>query len=147
MADVSSGPRRLNSGARRKYNPMVVLAIGDAATRKDHANCLTESGFTVLDAACGEDARDLADRLLPEIVVVDFGLMGALGVARHVREHAMTKNVGVVGLCRGPAADWEQIGRRAGCDAVLAGPCEPMTLLTELLGLLAALEPAVQYGR
>lgn len=106
MADSSAGPKRLTSSKRRRFNPMVLLAIADGAVRGGYA-------------ASSADAVRLVGRFLPEIVVLDFSdVLGAIDVARSVRQDT-TSYVGIVALCRALTLEADRVARYAGCDVVL----------------------------
>jgi CheY-like chemotaxis protein len=140
MAAQSTTPPRRNSGISRRYNPMVVLAIADAASRQRQTRFLTDHGFTVAAVESGPEAVEITTRFLPEIVVLELGDRGA-DAARSLRSHALTSGVGIVALAPSVGDGHLQIAWDAECDAVLEAPCAPETLLTELLAMLALLAP------
>jgi DNA-binding response OmpR family regulator len=116
---------------------MTVLAMSSAAERHAHAAVLSESGFVVVEASDPSDASNLVGRLLPEIVVVDVGW--GLELPRLLRTGPLSEHVGIVGLGRGLDPEKERDALAAGFDIVLEAPCQPETLLTELLVMLAAI--------
>ncbi len=81
---------------------------------------------------------DLARELLPDVVLLDVMMPGALDgldLCRAMKSDARLRNVPVIVLsARGGSADREN-GLRAGADAYLVKPFSPMQLL-ELLGTL-----------
>jgi DNA-binding response OmpR family regulator len=138
MAGVSDAPRRYNSSARRRQNPMVILVLGDAAVRRAYATTLSESGFVALEVPDPKEATDVVGRFLPEIVVTNLGAP-ALNLARQLRASPLSESIGLLGLDDALTPEREQIAWTAGFDITLQAPCEPETLLTELLALLATL--------
>lgn len=134
-----SGVRR---AARRRSEPMAVLAVADPALRRQCAACLAESGFVVVDCARADEALASAKRLLPDFVVVDFELPGTplLRLVRQLRDDPATMDAGVVALARGVTPYRETVAIQAGCDVLLEAPCTPEALLTELLVLYAELD-------
>src|SRR5947209_9888227 len=122
MSSSPNWPRRFNSSAHRRQNPMMILALGDAAERRRHAAFLSESGFVVLEVSDTSEASDFVGRFLPEIVVSDMGSLG-LNFARRLRASPLSENVGLVGLAPALTQEREQIARAAGFDAVLEAPC------------------------
>jgi hypothetical protein len=140
MAAYSDRPKRFQSSARRRQNPMVLLALANALERARYAAFLCEQGFVTLEASDPTDAANLAARFLPEIVVGDIDPQGFV-LAGKLRSDAPSGHSGIVGL--GPALpdDQQQAALDVGFDVVLETPCLSETLLTELLILLADLVP------
>jgi DNA-binding response OmpR family regulator len=138
MAGASDAPRRFNSSARRRQNPMVILVLGDAAVRRSYAATLSESGFVALEVPDPSEATEVVGRFLPEIVVTDLGAP-ALSLARVLRANPLSESIGLLGLDEALTPEREQLAWTAGFDVALQAPCQPETLLTELLALLATL--------
>lgn len=123
---------------------MVVLAVADDAMRRQYARCLAENEFSTMDTASGSEAIALAERFLPELVVVDLDLPGHAGlqVVRRIRSDATTMDAGIIALGRGVTPYREVLACEGGCDVVLDAPCPPETLLTELLVMFARVQPS-----
>ena len=138
MAGVSDAPRRFNSSARRRQNPMVILVLRDVVVRRSYAAMLSESGFVALEVPDPSEAADVVSRFLPEIVVTDLGAP-ALDLARLLRGNPLSESIGLLGLDEALTPEREQVAWTAGFDVTLQLPCQPETLLTELLALLATL--------
>jgi DNA-binding response OmpR family regulator len=117
---------------------MVILVLGDAVVRRAYATLLSESGFVALEVPDPKEATDVVSRFLPEIVVTDLSAP-ALNLARQLRASALSESIGLLGLDAALTPEREQVAWTAGFDATLESPCEPETLLTELLALLATL--------
>jgi two-component system KDP operon response regulator KdpE len=124
---------------------MVVLAMADDPSRREYAPFLTEHGFTVLTAAEGSEATELAARFLPEIVVLDLARHG-LAPVQSLRGNLLATDLGIVALSPDVTEHAVRFAQDSGCDVVLESPCAAETLLTELLITLARLMPDSDAG-
>ena len=114
---------------------------------------LRHAGFTVLTAATAEAAREVADRELPGLVVLDWMLPDRSGIAlcRQWRSESRTRDLPVIMLtARAEEADQVQ-GLEAGADDYLVKPFSPRTLVARVRAVLRrrspqALDDAVQMG-
>ena len=114
---------------------------------------LRHAGFTVLTAATAEAAREVVDRELPGLVVLDWMLPDRSGIAlcRQWRSESRTRDLPVIMLtARAEEADQIQ-GLEAGADDYLVKPFSPRTLVARVRAVLRrrspqALDDAVQMG-
>jgi len=114
---------------------------------------LRHAGFTVLTAATAEAAREVVDRELPGLVVLDWMLTDRSGIAlcRQWRSESRTRDLPVIMLtARAEEADQVQ-GLEAGADDYLVKPFSPRTLVARVRAVLRrrspqALDDAVQMG-
>ena len=114
---------------------------------------LRHAGFTVLTAATAEAAREVVDRELPGLVVLDWMLPDRSGIAlcRQWRSESRTRDLPVIMLtARAEEADQVQ-GLEAGADDYLVKPFSPRTLVARVRAVLRrrspqALDDAVQMG-
>ena len=114
---------------------------------------LRHAGFTVLTAATAEAAREVVDRELPGLVVLDWMLPDRSGIAlcRQWRSEARTRDLPVIMLtARAEEADQVQ-GLEAGADDYLVKPFSPRTLVARVRAVLRrrspqTLDDAVQMG-
>jgi two-component system phosphate regulon response regulator PhoB len=114
---------------------------------------LRHAGFTVVTAATAEAAREVVDRELPGLVVLDWMLPDRSGIAlcRQWRSESRTRDLPVIMLtARAEEADQVQ-GLEAGADDYLVKPFSPRTLVARVRAVLRrrspqALDDAVQIG-
>jgi two-component system phosphate regulon response regulator PhoB len=114
---------------------------------------LRHAGFTVLTAATAEAAREVVDRELPGLVVLDWMLPDRSGIAlcRQWRSESRTRDLPVIMLtARAEEADQVQ-GLEAGADDYLVKPFSPRTLVARVRAVLRrrspqTLDDAVQMG-
>ncbi|HEY4015970.1 MAG TPA: response regulator [Polyangiaceae bacterium] len=120
-------------------NPPTVLIVDDFDdSRTMYAAFLRYSGYGVVEAANGIEAIEQATATLPDVIVMDLSLPELDGweATRRIKSEPRTGRIPIVALTghtlEGPTED----ARRAGCDAFLAKPCLPDTLLETIRGLL-----------
>jgi two-component system, OmpR family, phosphate regulon response regulator PhoB len=110
-----------------------ILIIEDHAdTREGYATYLRWAGYSVTDAASGEDGLALAARLLPDIIVLDvtLGGMNGLEVLAELRTSAATRDIPVVLVTGSDIA--RHVLKDASADCVLQKPLAPAVLLGHL---------------
>jgi two-component system cell cycle response regulator DivK len=119
--------------------PLVLVVEADSSTREMYAAWLSQSGFTVAEAAGADEALAKALTLKPAIVTTGIGLQeGTDGcvLCERLKHEAGTKEIPVVVVTAWVMGGHVERAHRAGCDAVLLKPCLPNTLLSEINRLL-----------
>jgi CheY-like chemotaxis protein len=113
------------------HAPVLLVAAGDEATRRELRRIASELGYVVSEAKDGVEAVESSQRLQPAAVIVDRVLpkLGAVEVAERLRDTPATANTPVFAL----AAE-----RDLGESASLFRACVPKPL--DRAVLLAALE-------
>ena len=109
------------------FNQTVVLvADDDPATRTLVSNHLRTQGYEVLEAADGDEAWTLAQRHLPDLIVLDVMMPGMSGweVCRRLRETVALAHTGVVMLTGIGESLNEMTSPLYGADAYLDKPFE-----------------------
>jgi len=109
------------------FNQTVVLVADDEpSTRTLVSNHLRTRGYEVLEAADGEEAWSLAQRHLPDLVVLDVMMPGMSGweVCRRLRETVALAHTGVVMLTGIGESLNEMTSPLYGADAYLDKPFE-----------------------
>jgi CheY-like chemotaxis protein len=109
----------------------------DPAIREIFARTLRREGITVFEADSGVAALTVALTVLPQIVVTDVQMPGldGLKLCRLLRaDPALGRAIIVV--VTGDATSQGDDATSAGCDAVLAKPCSPVSLLATIQRLL-----------
>jgi CheY-like chemotaxis protein len=98
------------------------------------------AGYDVTAVATGEQALDAADRVHPDVILLDLQLPGVSGfeVARRLRTRDDTADIpliAVTGLT--PPADGHDVGWEP-FVSIVCKPCNPANLLAEVERVLAA---------
>jgi DNA-binding response OmpR family regulator len=136
---------RSKSGPCRKRGPLVVVAIADDDLRREYSAHLTENGFAAPAVATEVEAIGLAQRLAPELVVLELSSKG-IAAAELLRHGPYTEHIGIVAVASPSVAARGGLPDRGAFDVVLDGPCSSTTLLTELLAMLARVMPDDEPG-
>lgn len=129
-----SGP---TSGVRTKTS--VVLFVEDNVDlREVYGIALRDAGLLVAEAATIAEARVIAPRLLPDLVVLDRYLADgdAWSVARALKADPLTRAAPILGFTASKGRGDVEGALVAGCDAFLEKPCTPEQLVRLALGLL-----------
>jgi DNA-binding response OmpR family regulator len=112
---------------------LVLIVVGDSATRQSYKQFLTPRGFVVEEAGDGSEALAKAASDPPDIIVTEWDLRRVTGedLCGMLKEDPDTCQVPIVVLANGPiAANATVYGQAADC--VLTKPCEPAMLLAEM---------------
>ncbi|UQA91149.1 response regulator transcription factor [Streptomyces halobius] len=130
-----------------------VLVVDDEAKlRALVRDYLERDGYTVLEAADGHRALDVAGGAHPDLVILDLGLPGLAGeeVARLLRK---TSDVPIVMLTAKAGENDRVMGLRLGADDYVVKPFSPRELVARVEAVLrrargarGATEEAVSYG-
>jgi CheY-like chemotaxis protein len=104
------------------------------------ALCLRSLGYQVSTASDGAEAIEEAERLLPDLIVLDLELPRVSGfdVARHLRAHAETESIPLIAATGYSHQRQLDLARDAGFDLIVIKPCQPDELVHEIERLLHA---------
>lgn len=108
---------------------------------------LRACGYRVSTAADGASAIAQAERLLPDLIVLDLELPRVSGfdVAKRLRAHPETQDIPLIAATGYSHVRQLDRARAAGFDQVLVKPCDPDTLIREIERLLPS-HPPIQPG-
>ena len=136
------------SSTRTRSQPLVLVVEDYQDAREMYAAYLQFSGFEVAEATNGVEALEKAQRLLPDIVLMDLALprMDGWEATRRLKSDERTKRIPVVALTGHALAGHAEGARQAGCDAFVTKPCLPDALVAEIRRLLDQ-QPAAAEGR
>ena len=116
-----------------------VLVVDDYLDGREMvAEYLAFRGFVVCEASDGIEALELARTLQPEIVLMDLRMPGMDGweATRRLKRDPKTSHIPVIALTAHALALEINTAREAGCDAVIAKPCDIGVLADSLLKML-----------
>lgn len=125
----------MDSGARGP----ILLVEDDAETRLAYRALLEHAGWSVHEAADGEQALRMVDNALPRVAVIDISIPGIDGweMTRRLKLDERTRHVPVL-LVTGHALDEDrQRARDLGCAGYLVKPVPPSRFVEELERLMA----------
>lgn len=124
---------------RRRADAASILLIDDSLTfRHAFREALEAGGYSVLEAASGEEGLRLAGTQRPDAIVVDGVLPGIDGatVIRHVRLDAALRDVPCLLLTGSEARHAELVALDAGADAFIRKEDDVDAILARLAAML-----------
>jgi CheY-like chemotaxis protein len=133
----------------RAARPTILLVEDFDDTRLMMKLWLVKNGYRVVEAETGEEAINLAQRELPDLIIMDMMMPGLNGLdATHrIREHQALRKTPIVAVSAYGADEYRAIAIAAGCDEYVSTPFEPSelnelikTLLTPRASNLNALQ-------
>ena len=134
MSDVSE------PGEFRAAPVTVILNVDDtAASRYSKTRMLRQAGYSVIEAATGTDALELARKHTPSLVLLDVNLpdMSGIEVARRIKSDPVTRSVPIVQISATHVTEYDQqVGLEGGAEIYLTEPLQPHELTTVVRVLL-----------
>jgi two-component system, cell cycle response regulator DivK len=123
-----------------KADALVLVVEDYQDAREMYAAYLQFSGYRVAEATNGYEAIELAQRLRPDIILMDLALpkMDGWEATRRLKADARTRQIPIVALTGHALAGHAEGARAAGCDAFVTKPCLPDALVAEIKRMLAA---------
>ena len=118
-----------------------ILIIEDNLLNLELAKDLLEAnGFVVYSARTAEEGLRMARKLLPDLVLMDFGLPGmdGLGAIQALKANPATRHLTVVGLSAHAMKGDEAIALKAGCEAYLTKPIDTRTFIATVKTSIAS---------
>jgi CheY-like chemotaxis protein len=111
--------------------PRTILLVEDFDdTRLMMKLWLVRNGYRVLEAETGEEAISLAQRALPDLIIMDMMMPGLNGLdATHrIREHQALRKTPIVAVSAYGADEYRTLAIAAGCDEYVSTPFDPSAL-------------------
>ena len=114
-----------------RERPLVLVTDDHADTRLMFRMMLGIRGYSVIEAADGEQAVLLAESAAPDLILMDgtLPLLDGLGATRKIRELSNGRKMPIVFICGRAEPNFRAFALDAGCDDFLEKP-----LNFELLG-------------
>jgi CheY-like chemotaxis protein len=113
-----------------------ILIIEDNLLNLELATDLLEAkGFVVSSAQTAEEGLRMARDILPDLVLMDFGLPGmdGLSATKNLKANPATRHLAVVGLTANAMKGDEEIALSAGCDGYLTKPIDTRTFIGAIM--------------
>ena len=122
-------------------NKLVLLAEDEPALRQQLSRGL-QSHFTVISAADGEEAWQLIQQQLPDLVISDVQMPKRSGIelCQLVKKHDSTSHIPVLLLSAWASTEHQRSGLHAQADDYLTKPIHLDLLLHKVTNLLSTLE-------
>jgi two-component system cell cycle response regulator DivK len=123
-------------------NGELVLVVEDNEKNARLTMAMLEAGgYLTRLAVDGNEGRDLAIALLPDLIVTDLQMPGLDGLAmtQALREHSETRHIPIVAVSAHALNEHRQRALEAGCHGFLTKPFRIRALLCEVAAALAQL--------
>lgn len=110
----------------KRVSPTILIAEDSRDGREMLQTLLGLKGYSVLTAADGKTAVEVALERLPDLVLLDLGLPGrdGLSVARDLRSHSNFESVPIIILSGHDPSEHKQLAIDAGCTDYLLKPID-----------------------
>ena len=121
-------------------NPARILVVDDNPSNlKLASEVLKLEGHELLQAADAETARQIAESLLPDLILLDIALPGmdGLELTRILKASSATRQIVIVALTAFAMKGDEERAMEAGFDAYVTKPIDVRTFPGLVAGLLA----------
>lgn len=126
-------------------SPRTILLVDDFDdTRLMMKLWLGKNGYRVLEAETGEEAVNVAQRELPDLIIMDVMMpgMNGLDATQRIREYQPLRRTPIVAVSAYGVNEYRSIAIEAGCNEYVSTPFEPDALAELIKDLLATKEPA-----
>lgn len=117
-----------------------ILIVEDNLLNLELATDLLEAeGFAVSSAQTAEEGLRMAREILPDLVLMDFGLPGMDGLCatKNLKSNSSTFYLTVVGLTAHAMKGDTEIAFKAGCDGYLTKPIDTRTFARSIARFIA----------
>jgi CheY-like chemotaxis protein len=96
----------------------------------------------VLEAETGEEAISVAQRELPDLIIMDVMMpgMNGLDATQRIREYQPLRRTPIVAISAYGADEYRSLAIEAGCNEYVSTPFEPTALAELIKGLMAKRE-------
>lgn len=123
-----------------RTQPLVLVVEDYPDAREMYVAYLQFSGYDVAEATNGVEAIEMAETLMPDIILMDLALprMDGWEATRRLKGSDRTRHIPIVALTGHALAGHAEGARQAGCDAFVTKPCLPDALVAEIRRLLEA---------
>ncbi len=112
-----------------------ILIVEDSpVNRKILSELLKKQGYTILNAASGEEAIELVGKILPDLIILDILLPGMNGYTTciHLKDEPMTKDIPVIFISSLDATEDKIGGFEAGGVDYITKPFQPAEVIARI---------------
>lgn len=106
---------------------LLVLLVEDTEDNRCMMRRLLEmSGYHVIEATNGVEAVRVAEREMPDVILMDLSLpiVDGLAATRRIRQVQELKNIPIIAVSAHDTADFHSEALASGCDAYLTKPID-----------------------
>jgi CheY-like chemotaxis protein len=100
---------------------------------------LSKNGYRVVEAETGEEAISVAQRELPDLIIMDVMMpgMNGLDATQRIREYQALRRTPIVAVSAYGADKYRSIAIEAGCNEYVSTPFDPGALAELIKSLIA----------
>jgi CheY-like chemotaxis protein len=122
--------------------PTILLVEDFDDTRLMMRMWLVRNGYRVIEAETGEEAIDVAQRELPDLIIMDVMMpgMNGLDATQRIREYQALRGTPIVAVSAYGANEYRSLAIEAGCDDYVSTPFDPDALAELIKNLIAKSE-------
>ena len=122
--------------------PTILLVEDFDDTRLMMKMWLTKNGYRVVEAETGEQAISLAQRELPDLIIMDVMMpgMNGLDATQRIREYQALRRTPIVAVSAYGADEYRALAIDAGCDEYVSTPFDPNALAELIQSLISKQE-------
>ena len=108
----------------------VILAVDDSPENLDVLKSLLTPGYTVKAAINGMMALKIAEKALPDAILLDVRMPGMDGfeVCRKLKQEESTREIPIIFVTGEDDADMHAMAQQLGAAGVLIKPVDPVSL-------------------
>ena len=103
---------------------------------------LVKNGYRVVEAETGEEAISVAQRELPDLIIMDMMMpgMNGLDATQRIREYQALRLTPIVAVSAYGANEYRSLAIDAGCNEYVSTPFDPEALAKLIKSLIAKRE-------
>ena len=123
--------------------PRTILLVEDFDdTRLMMRLWLVRNGYRVLEAETGEEAISVAQRALPDLIIMDVMMpgMNGLDATQRIREYQALRRTPIVAVSAYGADEYRALAIDAGCNEYVSTPFDPNALAELIQSLISKRE-------
>ena len=113
--------KRFERGQMKRLRKKILYIEDDLATRHLVCRVLANPGFDILEAGSGIEGLQLAERMLPDLILLDINLPDISGreLATKLRSHPVLKFSIIIALTGSNTPYARELSLVAGCDGYI----------------------------
>ena len=122
--------------------PTILLVEDFDDTRLMMKMWLVRNGYRVVEAETGEEAISLAQRELPDLIIMDVMMpgMNGLDATQRIREYQALRRTPIVAVSAYGADEYRALAIDAGCNEYVSTPFDPNALAKLIQSLISKRE-------
>src|SRR3989441_1023711 len=103
---------------------------------------LVKNGYRVVEAETGEEAINVAQRELPDLILMDVMMPGMSGLdaTQRIREYQALRRTPIIAVSAYGANEYRSLAIEAGCNEYVSTPFDPGALAELIKSLIAKKE-------